>query len=82
MRRVARRRLGIEVEVILGQPPLVEIVDDQPIELRYFFCGLSADAPQRGAYADIRWIPKAHLCEYDFDPPSESVARWLLDSGK
>ncbi len=78
MRRVARRELGIEVEIVVGQPPLVEDIDGQAVELRYFFCGLTTGVPQVGPYREIRWVSKAHLREYDFDHPSAPVVQWLL----
>ena len=80
MRRVARQELGIEVEIILGQPPLVEEIDGQAVELRYFFCDLTTGAPQAGRYDEIRWVSKAHLREYDFDRVSAPVVQWLLES--
>lgn len=80
MRRVARQELGIEVEIILGQPPLVEDIDGQAVELRYFFCDLTTGAPQAGRYDEIRWVSKAHLREYDFDRVSAPVVQWLLES--
>lgn len=78
MRRVAKENLGVTVEIVVGQPPLLADVDGKQAELRYFFCSLSAGAPSAGSYAEIQWIPKAHLREYDFDAPSKPVVNWLL----
>ncbi|MGD2108409.1 MAG: NUDIX domain-containing protein [Phycisphaerae bacterium] len=78
MRRIANRNLGIDVEIVVGQPPIVAEVDGEQAELRYFFCGLSVGEPKPGRYAEIQWIPKAHLQEYDFDPASRPVADWAL----
>ena len=78
MRRVAKENLGVTVEIVLGQPPLLTELDGKQAELRYFFCSLSAGAPSTGSYAEIQWIPKAHLREYDFDAPSQPVVNWLL----
>ena len=50
------------------------------VELRYFFCGIAKGHAQPGPYAEIRWVPKHHLSEYDFDKPSHAVAKWLLQS--
>lgn len=80
MRRVAKQELGIEVEVVVGQPPLVEEIDGQAVELRYFFCDLTTGVPQAGSYDEIRWVSKAHLREYDFDRASTPVVQWLLES--
>lgn len=80
IRRTLRDNLGIDVEVSVGQPPLVERVDGKDTELRYFFCGLAAGEAGPGPYAEIRWVPKAHLREYEFDAPSQCVVQWLLES--
>ena len=81
MRRVARQEFGIEVEIVVGQPPLVEEIDGKAVELRYFFCDLTTGVPQAGGYEEIRWVSKAHLREYDFDQASAPVVQWLLESG-
>jgi len=80
VRRIAKRKLGITVEVVLGQPPLVAELDGKPVELRYFFCGLMLGEARSGPYAEIQWIPRAHLREYDFDPASQMVADWMVHS--
>ena len=78
VRRIARRNLGITVEIVVGQPPLLAEVDGEEAELRYFFCGLSVGEARCGPYAEIQWIPKIHLREYDFDPASQCVADWAV----
>lgn len=80
MRRVAQELLGIEIEIVVGQPPLVEQVDGVSAELRYFFCGVILGEPQAREGGELRWVPKAHLREYEFDPPSRIVAEWLLEA--
>jgi ADP-ribose pyrophosphatase YjhB (NUDIX family) len=81
MRRFAREVLGIEVEIVVGQPPLVEQAEGREIELRYFFCGILNGAVRADAYQEIRWVPKAHLREYEFDEASAPVAAWLVEHG-
>ena len=78
MRRFTTEEFDMPVEIIEGRPPLVCQVDGREIELRYFFCGPVGDDPCKGSFAEIRWVPKAHLSEYDFDPASKPVADWLL----
>ncbi len=78
MRRIAREQLGIEVEAAIGQPPLVQTVDGKEFQVRYFFCGFIEGQPRPGPYAEVRWVSKPHLREYDFDPPSAEVVQWLL----
>ena len=80
MRRFAKRALGISVEIVSGQPPLVEGIEGVRAELRYFFCGLVGGEASTGPYAEVRWISKLHLREYEFDPPSQIVVDWLLNS--
>jgi ADP-ribose pyrophosphatase YjhB (NUDIX family) len=79
MRRVACEQLGVDVEIIVGQPPLVQTIDGREVEMRYFFCGV-IDEPRTGHYAELRWIPKSQLREYDFDAPSAEVVQWLLET--
>ena len=80
MRHIARDHLGLRVEIVVGQPPLSECIDTVEVELRYFFCGIAKGQAQSGPFAEIRWVPKHHLSEYDFDKASRSVAKWLLQS--
>ena len=78
MRRVAREQLGVEVEAVVGQPPLIQTLDGKEAEVRYFFCGILDGLPRSDHYAQLRFVSKAHLREYDFDPPSTEVVQWLL----
>ncbi len=78
LRRVVLADLGIRVQIVVGQPPLSAPVDGKQAELRYFFCGIVDGTPQPGPYAEIRWVPKHHLEEYEFDEASRPVVDWLL----
>lgn len=80
MRRIAREQLGIEVEIVVGQPPLVANLRDAEVELRYFFCGIIQGEAQQREYAELRWAPRGQLREYDFDDASRPVVEWLLES--
>ena len=79
MRRITKEKLGLEIEIVTGQPPLLEAIDGVRVELRYFFCGMTSGDPSLLAYADIRWVHRLHLCEYEFDAASLPVTRWLLE---
>ena len=79
VRRVAREALGIEVEIVVGQPPLSAELDGELADVRYFFCGLLTDEEPAGPYAEIRWVARAHLREYAFDAASGPVVDWLLE---
>ena len=78
MRRVAREQLGVEVEIVVGQPPISVRLEGVEVEMRYFFCGLAEGEARPGPYAEIRWVSKGHLREYDFESGSKPVAEWLL----
>jgi len=79
MRHFAREALGLVVEVVTGQPPLVEEIDGQRCEFRYFFCGVVSGEVDESTETRLRWLPKAHLREYDFDAASQPVVQWLLE---
>lgn len=79
-RRTTREDLGIEVEIVVGQPPLAEEIGGEQVELRYFFCGLVSGAEDARPEDAIRWVPKHHLQEYEFDAVSKPVAAWLLET--
>jgi len=80
MRRLAGSELGVGVEIVVGQPPLAVAIEGQTVELRYFICGLTHGEPACGPYKEIRWIPRLHLREYEFDDLSRDVAVWLADN--
>ncbi len=80
MRRIVLDQLRMEVEIVVGQPPLVENVDGKEVELRYFFCGVINGEPIGNAYAETRWVLKGQLREYEFEPISRQVVDWLLDA--
>lgn len=80
MRRIAREDLGLEVEVVIGQPPLPGRIDGEEVEFRYFFCGVAAGEAQSSRYPSLRWVIRGHLQEYDFDEASKPLVAWLLES--
>lgn len=81
IRHVARHELGVEIEIIVGQPPLPFTIDEVKIVVRYFFCGVVAGEASPGPYAELQWIPKIHLREYEFDEISQPVVDWILENG-
>lgn len=82
MRRICRDELGVEVDIVVGQPPLITEVDESECEIRFFFCGIVSGEADAGTYQEIRWVSRIHLSEYDFDPPSQPVVSWLLETPK
>ncbi len=79
MRRITQEQLNLYVELVIGQPPLLCDIAGRPSEVRYFLCGLTDGDAKAGPYAEIRWVLRAHLQEYDFDIASKSVVEWLLE---
>lgn len=79
LRRVVQEDLGIAVEIVIGQPPIECTLEGESVEVRYFFCGVSANEASPGPYGEIQWIPRIHLLEYEFDDASRPVAEWILD---
>lgn len=80
MRRIALEQLGLCIEIVVGQPPVMASLDGREVELRYFFCGVADGEPHAGPYAEIRWVSKGHLREYEFDAPSQPIVEWMLES--
>lgn len=80
MRRIADEQLGIHIEIVVGQPPVTASLDGREVEMRYFFCGVADGEPRPGPYAEIRWVTRGHLREYEFDAPSKPVVEFLLES--
>lgn len=79
MRRVLEEKLGLQVEIQYGQPPFDEEYEGTLYRWRSFFCEGSQRQVNNKYYSEVRWVPRATLREYEFDPVSEKVAGWLLD---
>jgi len=80
MRRTAYEQLGIHIEIVVGQPPVTAKLDGREVEMRCFFCGVADGVPRPGPYAEIRWVSRGHLREYEFDDSAKPVVEWLLES--
>lgn len=81
MRRIAKEQLGFAVEIVVGQPPVMTNLEGAEVEMRYFFCGVEYGEPQPIAYAELRWVLKGQLREYEFDDASKAIVDWLLETG-
>jgi len=80
MRRIAEEQIGVRVEVVVGRPPVTASLEGREIEMRCFFCGIADGEPHPGPYAEIRWVTRGHLREYEFDVPSKPIVDWLLET--
>ena len=79
LRRFAEETLKMPIEIAIGQPPFPAMLGDTPVEMRYMICHPQSDAePQPGPYAELRWIRRVHLLEYELDAVSKPVVDWLL----
>ncbi len=79
LRQFARQALGIDIKITVGQPPFTGEIDDEEVELRYMIARCEAsDSITPGPYAELRWVSRVHLLEYELDAVSNPVAEWLL----
>jgi len=79
LRREARRRVGLDLEILVGQPPLLGQYAGREVEFRYFLCATRGGQADALDYAEIRWVQRGQLCEYDFDSPTREVIAWYLE---
>lgn len=79
LRRVVLEELGVGIEIVVGEPPMLCQIDGVETEVRYFFCGLSTGEPKPGPYAAIEWVTPGKLGDHNFDGPSQPVADWLRE---
>ncbi|MEK6674583.1 MAG: NUDIX domain-containing protein [Planctomycetota bacterium] len=78
VRRIALDHLGMTVEIISGQPPLLATIDGQEIEVRFFFLTIVDEPSGPCIYAESRWVAKAQLRDYTFDAVTQPVIDWLV----
>ncbi len=79
LRRALVTLLGLKVRVIYGQPPFDQTWDNVVCRWRFYFCEPQSHKVHNEHYAQIRWIPRASLREYEFDPVSQKVVDWMLE---
>ena len=79
LRRALRSTLGLSVRVVCSQPPFDHAWDDVVCRWRFFFCDGGGGEVDNKYYSEVRWVPRAALCEYEFDPVSQQVVSWLLE---
>lgn len=80
-RRMLHDDYGIDFDIQIGQPPLERTTSGTTWELRYFLGWMRSLRPRTPPAADVRWVPLAELTGYRFRPPSDEVARWLVETG-
>jgi 8-oxo-dGTP diphosphatase len=77
-----RQRLGVQVELFVGQPPFLSDVQGTTITFRYYMCGILAGEPHPKHWPEYQWVHKARLREFDFEPQAGQVVEWLMKEGK
>lgn len=79
LRKHMRQRLGVRVELIVGQPPFIHDVQGTAVTFRYYICGILVGQPAAKHWPEVQWVNKARLSEYDFEPQAQQVAAWLSE---
>jgi ADP-ribose pyrophosphatase YjhB (NUDIX family) len=79
LRRALRSLLGMNVRIVCGQPPFDRAWDDVMCRWRFFFCDGTGSKVQNRYFLEVRWVPRATLREYEFDPVSQQVVDWILE---
>ena len=79
LRGCIRDRLGLSIEIAIGQPPFVCEVLGRSVTFRYFSCGVKAGEPSGDWWPEAQWVSRAQLREYDFEPQAKQVADWLIE---
>jgi hypothetical protein len=79
MRRFALDRLGIRVDIRIGQPPFLARIDGQEVEVRYFHCFVAGEHAPRNPPPAAQWVAPSQFTHYQFDEKSTEVAKWLMN---
>jgi mutator protein MutT len=82
LRAHLRQRLGVQVELFVGQPPFLFDVQGTTIAFRYYMCAILTGEPHPKHWPEYTWVPYARLSEFDFEPQAKQVADWLMAEGK
>lgn len=77
LRAYMEQRLGLRVELIVGQPPFLYDVNGRQLTFRYYISGILEGAPTTAWWPEFQWVHKGRLSEYDFEPQAKQVAEWL-----
>ena len=79
LRRALRSLLGISVRIVCSQPPFDQPWDEVLCRWRFFFCEGTGCKVHNEYFSQIRWVTRATLREYDFDPASQRVVDWMIE---
>ncbi len=79
MRQVARKTVGLEIDIHTGQPPFVADYLGEPVLYRFFIATIASGQADALEYEEIRWILPGQLREYEFAPAHQPVIDWYLE---
>lgn len=79
LRRACEALLGVGVDIRVGQPPFVFHYGSHAVTYRYYF-GSCVGAPAALGCREIRWVLAGQMRDYVFEPASQQVVDWLLES--
>lgn len=82
LRAHLRKRLGVQAELFVGQPPFLLDVQGVTVTFRYYIGGILAGEPHAKHWPECQWIHKARLSEFEFEPQARQVADWLMEGLK
>lgn len=82
LRSHLRERLGVQVELFVGQPPFLFDVQAVTVTFRYYICAILTGEPHNKYWSEYQWVRKARLREFDFEPQAKQVADWLMEDVK
>lgn len=82
LRAHLRERLGIQVELFVGQPPFLFDVQGVTMTFRYYMCAILTGEPHNKYWTEYQWVHKARLSEFDFEPQAKQVVDWLMEDLK
>ena len=79
MRRVAREKVGLRIEIDVGYPPFSGTYEGSSVVFRHFHAGVVDGEPRATEYEEVRWVPKTLLCRFDFDPATRQIVQWYTE---
>ena len=79
LRRCCRAQIGVELEIVVGQPPFAHETEAGTTLYRYYVCGVLSGEPRALSCRDTRWVMTPQLRDYVFSAPTQQVVDWLLE---
>ncbi len=79
IRRILAQQLGLHAHIQHGQPPFDQTYGETLYRWRFLFGEVTSPEANNRHYAEVRWVPRQSLVEYEFEPVSQQVVDWLLE---